>query len=380
MMMPNGAQIYGYNMMPTQGLQSMPMPGQMMMPSAHGANPMNPNVVGKPGQPAAQQVGRPNGTRSNMPPLTKSPISSIRPSEITKKQIECLRSSLRYFEDQLQYNKHQIDEKVTEEQAQQIRNQIEHFGKILESQLAFEAHNYPKSESHINGERLDLPKAGNKTAGQVVTVSSTTGQHGSEESIAKNTNVTREKPRTRISSTINPVKSAHSFLRMKSQMSLADVDAELSKKSSSLPAHAAAAKPFTPRTAPSNSSVTTVITNPSTPSPVPALQGSSNWSGFFKNQANAGPGSVYLSNNLARETSKNNGPIYDRESMDDEMHARRKFWVENPFKPPKDLSKFNSKHFHLRCRLGRYSKLTLLTLSQECRRLEVPKWPVRTLS
>lgn len=341
-MMPNAPQFYACNMMPAHGFQPIPLPGQMMMHPAHGPNSVNGNIGAKPNQQPMPQPGTNNGRLANVVPLAKSPISSIRPSEITKKQIESLRSSLRYFEDQLQYNKHQIDEKATEEQAQQIRNQIDHFGKILGSQVSFEATNYPKSKSHTSSERLDVPKLGNMTAGHVVHVGPSSGQHGSEESTPNSTNVTREKPRTRV---INPAKSVNSFIRMKSQINLADSDVEHSKKSSSLPANAAAAKPFTPRAAPSNSSLTTVINDPCTPPPVPAFfipKGGSNWKGFFdRTQAHAGQNPYPQ----ACETAKDNESVYCRQTMNDELPTRRQLWAQSPFDDGEDLTQFRGKNF-----------------------------------
>ncbi|KAI0013256.1 hypothetical protein F4779DRAFT_613784 [Xylariaceae sp. FL0662B] len=83
---------------------------------------------------------------------TKPPITSIRPSEITKRQLDSLRSSLKYYEDQLQYNKHQIDEKWTQEQAQMIKQNIQQFEHNYKMQLGFEAAYYPKSGSSSEAE------------------------------------------------------------------------------------------------------------------------------------------------------------------------------------------------------------------------------------
>ncbi|ORY64358.1 uncharacterized protein BCR38DRAFT_212777 [Pseudomassariella vexata] len=80
------------------------------------------------------------------PPATNAPITSIKPSEITKRQLNSLRSSLKYYEDQLQYNKHQIDEKWTQEQSGGIRKLIEQFEHNYKMQQNFESAYYPGSD------------------------------------------------------------------------------------------------------------------------------------------------------------------------------------------------------------------------------------------
>ncbi len=69
---------------------------------------------------------------------TAPPISSIRPSDITKKQIASFKQNLKYHEDQLQYNRHQIDEKEMEQRIQIIRGHIHNFESTLKTQLEYE--------------------------------------------------------------------------------------------------------------------------------------------------------------------------------------------------------------------------------------------------
>ncbi|RYP54051.1 hypothetical protein DL768_001053 [Monosporascus sp. mg162] len=85
-------------------------------------------------QPASQQPR----------PVVMPPISSIRPSEITRQQLNQLRTAAKYYEDQLLYNKHQIDEKSTREQVHAIKAKIAQFDHDLKKQLSFEAAYYPK--------------------------------------------------------------------------------------------------------------------------------------------------------------------------------------------------------------------------------------------
>ncbi|KAI0186583.1 hypothetical protein EV127DRAFT_345907, partial [Xylaria flabelliformis] len=96
-------------------------------------------------QPILTQAGPPSGT---MPPL-----SSIRPSEITRKQLENLRNSLKYYVGQLQFNRHQIDEPWVFAQAQKLRDGIKQFEHNYQMQIRFEMEHYPNMEptpSHIS--------------------------------------------------------------------------------------------------------------------------------------------------------------------------------------------------------------------------------------
>ena len=136
------------------------MPPYQVMPN-HASNlnnnshPEVANVIQKHVLPGGQQaslschdamgMGPPGGRGFSTAPL--SPISSIRPSDITKKQIDVLRGSLNYLEDQLQYNRHQINEKSVEVQAQSVSQQIQQFKKTYAAQLSFEESFYPRLDS-----------------------------------------------------------------------------------------------------------------------------------------------------------------------------------------------------------------------------------------
>ncbi|KAI1636164.1 hypothetical protein F4809DRAFT_641723 [Biscogniauxia mediterranea] len=137
-------------------------------------HPFSIPVLGSTGpQPASLGSGSQHVHTHSAPKSAASPpITSIKPSEITKRQLDSLRISLRYFEDQLQYNKHQIDEKATKEQAQKIKQNIEQFEVNYKMQLDFEAAHYPKEQSS-NTVVMEMPyktpsrpssMAGNRTA------------------------------------------------------------------------------------------------------------------------------------------------------------------------------------------------------------------------
>ncbi|OHW92640.1 hypothetical protein CSPAE12_08748 [Colletotrichum incanum] len=143
--------------LPPHPIMSMGMqfPGGPMMPMAF--SPMGqPMLYQQPPQPVPA-----TGTKSFTSAVqTEScPVSSIRPSIITKNQLAGLRSSLKKAEAQLAYNRHQIDEKHMEEYARQLRSDIEHFEIKLKGELALEENTLPrrndmkeKSESKIANE------------------------------------------------------------------------------------------------------------------------------------------------------------------------------------------------------------------------------------
>ncbi|XDG03242.1 hypothetical protein ABKA04_002857 [Annulohypoxylon sp. FPYF3050] len=71
-------------------------------------------------------------------------ITSIRPSEITKRQLESLRTSLKYYKDQQQFNKHQIDEKWVAQEVQKLEKSVKEFEYNYDMQSKFEAMHYPQ--------------------------------------------------------------------------------------------------------------------------------------------------------------------------------------------------------------------------------------------
>ncbi|KAJ8114818.1 hypothetical protein ONZ43_g4814 [Nemania bipapillata] len=126
------------------------------MPVSAGPNVTHQQqYVGGPDRnPASQHILAPVGQPSGAMP----PLSSIRPSEITRKQLEGLRQSLKYYIGQLQFNRHQIDEPWVFAQAQKVRDNIKQFEHNLQMQLRFEREHYPNMEptpSHIS--KLVIP-------------------------------------------------------------------------------------------------------------------------------------------------------------------------------------------------------------------------------
>ena len=128
--------------MPVSGRPAPAMGPRMlstMPPSQHAtAQPSqlsSPIKFSGPVAPPPQARGIPISGMVVPPAPAAPPISSIRPSEITRKQIGIFRKSLKYHEDQLQYNRHQIDEKETEQKIQKYRDNIARFESMMQVQI-----------------------------------------------------------------------------------------------------------------------------------------------------------------------------------------------------------------------------------------------------
>jgi len=119
-----------------------------------------------PGIAGGMTAPEPNNKPADAP--AAPPISSIKPSDITTKQIASFRTSLKYHEDQLQYNRHQIDEKFMENKVKSIREHIQNFEVLLRSQLEHEKIYYPKTEKDnaIESKPQSVPASIQKDAGQ----------------------------------------------------------------------------------------------------------------------------------------------------------------------------------------------------------------------
>lgn len=254
------AQYPGFLQMPPPGYAGampgpqMMMPHQMAMASMMGSmgtmGPMSP-VVAQHSPAAASNPAAPAPSHQTTPQApSKPPISSIRPSQITRKQIDSLRVNLKYLEDQLQYNKHQIDENDMENRILLLHADIERFEKVFRAQVEYEGKHYPKSDKTRDE---DSSSSGHSSA------PSSKAQSQSEESKdSKATTVSsasqskpklRKKEHTRDSVGLNSNKSSNASYNFDEAVSARDrvFSAMNPAKTSSLPSGAALAPIFQPR-------------------------------------------------------------------------------------------------------------------------------------
>lgn len=241
------------------------MPGPPMMMPPHMAMPqmMGPmGAMGMPAPPAAIPAPPPPiAARQPTPqPPSKPPISSIRPSQITRKQIDGLRANLKYHEDQLQFNKHQIDEKDMENKIQLLNNDIQRFEQVFKAQAEYEEKHYPKSDKSKD----DAASSGRSSSAAPSTKTSQSQSEESKES--KGTTVTigsqiklRKKDRSRDSVGINSNKSSTASYTFEDATRASGLGCNPSRKST-LPSGAALAPVFQPRSTSGVSALTVPIT------------------------------------------------------------------------------------------------------------------------
>ncbi|KAH7146435.1 hypothetical protein EDB81DRAFT_934383 [Dactylonectria macrodidyma] len=318
----------------------------------------------QPAQPVRPRVAPPATSESKKIHhiQTPPPVSSIRPSDITRKQIDGLRANMRYFEDQLQYNKHQIDEKYTKKQVEMIRGQIQNFEMNLSDQLRKEVFYYPSPNIGNCTQPTNSSRGGSESTGSRIRSDDELEltQSAKQELIdAAAKKAARGKGRARATPSLNSAKTSSATfqaVQMRAEISLRD-----SKKASSLPVGAALAPPFQPR-APSTSTLATAIHapqstasgpddefHPSNDHLIPA--GGSGWRSFFKNSRSViDLGGPYLLGKVPRgmkpEDVTSADYVYGRKLTKDEKRARHMYWGKTPRNLQKGLPKFDGKDFY----------------------------------
>lgn len=252
----------GFLRMPPPGYAGhVPGPPMMMPPQIPMAPMMGPmgsmGPMGPPGHPPSAgpstvTTAAPSSSRQSTPqPPSKPPISSIRPSQITRKQIDGLRANLKYHEDQLQYNKHQIDEKDMQHKIELLNSDIERFEKVFRAQAGFEAKHYPKTDKDKDEV---TSSSGRSSAPSSKTQSQSEESKESKESKATTmTNASncqpklRKKDRSRDSVGINSNKSSAASYTMEDSTQDRSLGSTQAGMKSSLPSGAARAPVFQPR-------------------------------------------------------------------------------------------------------------------------------------
>lgn len=374
----------GYMGMPPPSFAGPHVPGAPMMMPPHIAVPQMVGPIGPIGMQASQgTMAPPPPIASRQPtpqPPSKPPISSIRPSQITRKQIDGLRANLKYHEDQLQFNKHQIDEKDMENKIQLLQNDIERFERVFKAQADYEEKHYPKSDKV----KEDVSSSGRSSAAP----STKTSQSQSEESKeSKATTVTassqlklKKKERSRDSVGLNSNKSSTASYTNEDTPRDRLLVTNTNRKST-LPSGAALAPVFQPRSASGVSALTFPITKgnkwqlDNTGEEITQEQldeadkilqeaGSKAWGSTQQKQALSNPaaqrqsprghddlGVPYLIGNLPHGL---NNPYptqrieyeYSRKLTDEELHARRLYFGKAPRSVSQGLPKYDGRNFY----------------------------------
>ncbi|KGQ03735.1 hypothetical protein BBAD15_g11026 [Beauveria bassiana D1-5] len=331
--MPHNPSLFAYGMPAFSGFPHPSMVGSVAVPaalqpatSAPTAAPASiPALVAPKSEKSAAETAKPITATATSPAtqttasLPNPPISSIRPSEITKKQIDVLKGSLKYLEDQLLYNKHQIDEKWMEYQAHMVRQQVEQFEKNLQNQKSFEETYYPKSKENSSASSVsaavanssveEVSAAAHPIPTSLPDVASTSGQKPWRE---------KDRDYFQTHQGINSTKSVSLFAPKR----LGNA-AEPTKKASTLPVHAALAPPFQPQNDGSGRSSLFQSRKPEVPYLIGMIPTGSN-----------------------QDKARESGYHYVRDLTDDELRARHMYWGKAPHHLQRGLPKFDGKDFY----------------------------------
>ncbi|KAJ6441783.1 actin filament organization protein app1 [Purpureocillium lavendulum] len=341
-MMPPGA-VYSPGATPHVPGFPVGMPGQPIMGQKHPVYPwMHLPALRSETSSSSQASSLPN-----VPGYTgvlHMPTSSILQSEITKKQLAHLRQHLKNAEDQLLYNKHQIDEKATEQSIENLRHQIKLFEHTLEKALAKEDSLKPKGDdtadlcnSPGDGHRSKRPSAGDQRVG------TETRSASSQEDMPQVRNAKNFKGKERMSSPLPSGSSGAQPAPLKSALKKPH-SMEPVRKASSLPVSAALAPPFQPRT---DGTASAPVTDSSATSGESLMLVDSTYLATDAHGLTSKPylvGAVRPGCDPAMVTDADY--IYGRDLTEDELRARHLFWGNTPRSLQKGLPKFDGKDFY----------------------------------
>ncbi|OHE97047.1 hypothetical protein CORC01_07656 [Colletotrichum orchidophilum] len=264
-------------MHPFGGQWFLPPHPMMSMGMQFPGTPMMPMAFGPVGQPMMyQHTPQPMptaGVRPFTPNVAQTeacPVSSIRPSIITKNQLAGLRSSLKKAEAQLAYNRHQIDEKHMEEYARQLRSDIKHFEIKLKGELALEDNTLPqRSDSKEVNEAKTMKESKPAAESRKTFISVSSGDaeiknepvHGVHSNATEEPRNSRHRKRDRLKLAVNTSAAFAPFINSNTFATVSPVpfdpagqhqskefdSTHIRKQSSGLPVSAALAPVFQPR-------------------------------------------------------------------------------------------------------------------------------------
>ncbi|KAL7932313.1 hypothetical protein V8C35DRAFT_328947 [Trichoderma chlorosporum] len=307
-------------------------PNQTMAPMVQGNGQMQhipPHAVALPPPLQYPSVPNPNSPAGQH-------HSSIRASQITKKQLSVLRASLKWAEDQLQYNKHQIDERTMELHAESLRYSIGHFEKVQDEQAANEKKSLAKDQAKddisdsasVDEERSKSPVTSSVKPENSAESFSSLPDESSLERAGKEMPTTQRRALTSSheETTVQIITAAH-------VLGVSD-DIGVNKRSSSLPVTAALAPPFQPRIV-GDHTTRDVFPGPGHSGPK------------YEEDSSAKPYLVgQLPPGMRAENARDTDYIYPRQLTEDELRARHMYWGKAPHRLQSGLPKFDGKNFY----------------------------------
>lgn len=336
-MVPSGPPLHPFAMGPHHGFLGpplmQPMPtGQRYLPG-HIIAPM-PQANGQMAQPQPMvlppHLAYP--TMLSAAPAAGQHQSSIRASQITKRQLSVLRASLKWAEDQLQYNKHQIDEKGMELHAESLRHSIGHFEKVQDEQAAIEKRGLTKDQ--IKDDMSDSASVDEERSKSPVTSSAKPENSAdSVSSLPDEASIVRA-DKERLHSQRMAFSSGHDDATLQlapatPALGMSD-DTGAGKRSSALPVTAALAPPFQPRQASSDELLRSAHLQP-----------------MYEEDVSAKPYLVgRLPLGVSAERARDTDYVYPRQLTEDELRARHMYWGKTPHHLQRGLPKFDGKDFY----------------------------------
>ncbi|KAM7194877.1 hypothetical protein V8F20_007742 [Naviculisporaceae sp. PSN 640] len=354
---PGFAGSVGNQMMPIQmvglpaGVSHTATPGMtpqfsapVMQVSPHGAGhfvaaPL-PSAHTFTGIPAAQNRVVPvNGVlHSGSAP----PPSSIKMSEVTKKQIGVLKNSIKWCEDQLQYNRFQIDENNMRDQLQKLEAERQLFEARYQAELAEEEAAARNAEASTKGGQVEN-KSSQGTAMPPVEPQSIL--HSTQELPSART------VKGNLSASIQPAKAPKGDLANKKWVPVFDdknravSEGAMDSRKPGLPVSAAKAPVFLPR----------AITSEMTERSQESREAAKEYFGAHQRHesgesSNGKLGVPYLlgrlRNGVNPRTATDQDYVYFRELTPDEVRARYLYWGKAPKSCMQGLPKYDGKHFY----------------------------------
>ena len=368
--MPGGPHIFPYGMMPGFSPPSMQPTAAVPQNVAH--NPPGPQPIkvydgatSNPQQPAGNRVSEVD-SETNV--HGETPISSIRPSGITRNQISLLKKSMKHYEDQLQYNKHQIDERYMETQAQKIRNDIQKFEGVLDSQLSAEAAVYPDEEKVNAAKSKGTSENPQRSARSSMSDAIQEGFGASLRGlrVCQHSSAKKEaKMKSRTGRPTNSGRPAFTGPDYEEAVQLLE-----SERPNSIPQKAALATPFQPRVDGSNEETRGTTDQSSgdslqqsrnyTTEELRAARehllavGGDTWRVFGHKKPNGTKTSLdlpylvgRLPHGLDPQKATSHNYVYSRPLKEDELQARHAYWGKPPSVPLENLPFFDGKDFYL---------------------------------
>lgn len=319
-------------------------PGAVMHVSPHGTGQIVtgpfPSAHAFPGIPAVQNRIVPvNGVLHSG---TAPPPSSIKMSEVTKKQIGTLKTSIKWCEDQLQYNRFQIDENNMRDQLQKLEAERQLFEARYQAELAEEEATARNAGASNNGGQVEK-KSNHGTA--MPPIEPQTIQHPAQELTSTRAG------KTNLPTSIQPPKAQKGDLANKQWAPVFDdknravSEGTMESRKSGLPVNAAKAPVFLPR----------AITSEMTERSLESRDAAKEYFGTHlrRESRDSSNGKLVipyllgaLPSGVDPRSASDQDYVYNRELTPDEVRARYLYWGKAPKSCMQGLPRFDGKHFY----------------------------------